>query len=84
MKMKLLATVLLSANLLCSCTSKDSAEKLLESQGFVDIEIGGYALFSCSDDDTFRTKFKAKTKEGEEVSGAVCKGIVKGQTIRYD
>lgn len=67
-----------------ACTSSTDATKALKAQGLEPVDVGGYAMFSCSDDDTFKTKFVAKNAKGETVKGAVCSGWFKGSTIRYD
>ena len=71
--------------LLASCTSEKRAEKALLDAGYNPIEVGGYAWFKCAEHDVFRTKFKAYSPDGSrEVSGAVCSGWFKGNTIRLD
>ncbi len=80
--MKLFAMVL--AMSLAGCTDNDGARRALEDAGYSDIQVGGYALFSCSDKDTFATKFTAKGPTHKPVSGAVCSGWFKGKTIRLD
>lgn len=65
------------------CTSEDSARELLKQEGFTNVEVTGFRLFGCSEDDWFRTGFKA-TKNGKEITGIVCEGVLKGKTIRFD
>lgn len=69
--------------LLCSCISPDMTQKTLESAGYSDIKIEGYAWFACSEDDTFHTSFTAKNPKDQEVSGVVCCGLFKNCTIRF-
>lgn len=69
--------------LLASCTDSSDARRVLENDGYTDIEMTGYRPFMCSDDDTYKTGFKAK-KNGHVVTGAVCGGLLKGNTIRLD
>ncbi|MEB3755108.1 hypothetical protein [Acinetobacter sp. MD2(2019)] len=64
--------------------SKNDAAKALQANGFTNIQTHGRAFFSCSEDDTFATKFTAKNSAGKTVTGAVCSGWLKGATIRYD
>ncbi|QXN67455.1 hypothetical protein [Stenotrophomonas phage BUCT608] len=64
--------------------AKSQAEEVLEANGYTDIELTGYAMFSCSDDDTFKTGFRAKSPAGQQVKGAVCSGWFKGATIRLN
>ncbi len=49
-----------------------------------DVKVGGYSYFGCGTGDTWHTKFVAKNQQGKEVSGVVCKGILKGSTVRFD
>lgn len=77
--------ILLSATLLVGCTRSESAKDLLEAQGYKDVEITGYAPFSCSEDDTYQTGFTATSPTGRRVSGAVCEGMLfKNRTVRFD
>lgn len=75
---------LIMALVLTGCSSSNDAIKALKSQGFTDIQTHGRAFFSCSEDDTFATKFTAKNDKGETVTGAVCSGWLKGSTIRFN
>ena len=69
---------------LCACTRPDATKDLLTSQGYKDVTITGYSFFACSKDDTFATGFDAVSPTGQRVSGAVCSGLMKGSTIRFD
>jgi hypothetical protein len=60
----------------------DLATALLTREGYSNIRIGGYGSWSCSEDDYYKTKFKA-TKNGIEAEGVVCGGFWKGSTIRF-
>ena len=67
------------------CTDADNATRILEANGFHDIEITGYSWFSCSEKDTQSTGFKAVGPTGIKVEGAVCSGILfKNSTIRFE
>lgn len=71
---------------LASCTSSNDFNKIkqkLEQQGYTNIINTGYDFFCCGEGDTFSTGFKAVDKEGNEVKGCVCSGILKGATIRF-
>lgn len=81
--MKIIGTLVL-ALFLTGCTSEVSARKVLADQGYTRIEITGYRYFGCSADDEFHTGFKAVSPAGHEVSGVVCAGWMKGETIRFD
>lgn len=83
--MKHIAFLLVIAVGLAACTKPNSAQALLESQGYTDVRITGYNWFSCSDDDSYRTGFEAKSPTGKPISGTVCAGLFyKGATIRFD
>ena len=69
---------------LTGCTAPDNAQRVLSEQGYTSIEITGYRWFSCGDDYTFHTGFKAKTIAGHPVSGTVCSGVLKGSSIKVD
>jgi len=74
--------ILIVVATLAGCTSSNDAEKALKGAGYTDIQIGGYAVFGCSEDDQFHTKFTAKGPSGVPVEGVVCSGWFKGATIR--
>lgn len=69
---------------LTACSDADTARRILESNGYTVIEVGGYAMWHCSEDDTFATSFVALSPSGQRVTGAVCSGWFKGGTIRFD
>jgi len=76
---------LVACALLVGCTDGDGAKRVLEGAGYTNIVTGGYAGFSCSDDDMVATSFTAIGPTGIEVSGAVCRGLIfKNATIRLD
>lgn len=79
-KILLLITVLT----LTGCTNADKATSVLQKQGYSEVEITGYSFFSCSEDDFYATGFEAKSLTGEYISGTVCSGLFKGNTIRLD
>lgn len=82
---KLLSFLLVTGVLLSSgCTKPVESERVLKQNGYKDVEITGYKMFSCSDKDTFSTGFKATSVNGSKVSGTVCSGLFKGNTIRLD
>lgn len=81
MKKLVLVLILLAC---CGCTRGDEAERVLMNQGYSSIEITGYRFLGCSDNDMFRTGFKAKSPTGSAVEGVVCSGIFKGATVRFD
>jgi len=70
---------------LTACSDEAYTKKLLESQGYTSIETYGHSWWSCSDDDTYATKFTAKNPNGFDVKGTVCSNlIVKDATIRFE
>lgn len=72
---------------LASCTSSNDFEKVkkqLEAQGYTNVERDGYAMFCCSNEDSFKTGFKAISPQGKKVEGCACSGVLKGITIRFD
>lgn len=76
--------VALALLMLTACTSETDARRALEAEGFKDIRVTGYDWFACAKDDTFHTGFVAKNREGREVKGVVCSGLLfKGATVRY-
>ena len=84
MKYKLLAVALLGAILMTGCTSQSDAERALQAEGYENIQMTGYSIFSCSEDDFYRTGFSAVNHKGHVVTGTVCSGLLfKSATIRY-
>jgi len=83
-KMKKLVLLALTAFAFMSCTNVEEAQRVLEAQGFNNIEITGYNFLGCGQDDTFRTGFVAIGQNGQKIEGTVCSGIfLKGNTIRF-
>ena len=70
-------------NILWGCTAPDKSTRILEEQGFTNVEITGYSLFSCGQDDTFSTGFRATNPAGRKIDGTVCCGVMKGCTVRF-
>lgn len=66
------------------CTRPDAANRLLQQQGFSNVEITGWRPFMAGKDDTVSTGFEATAPNGERVSGAVTGGFFKGSTVRFD
>lgn len=66
------------------CTNKEDANRALSNEGFSDVLITGYSFFACNRYDFYHTGFTAKNKDGKEVSGVVCSGLLfKNATIRW-
>lgn len=77
------STVILSVALIAACTDDAGAYRALDSSGFTDIRLTGYAWYGCSNSDTFNTGFVAKNTNGKTVSGVVCCGALKSCTVRF-
>lgn len=63
-------------------TDAEGATRTLKAAGYSDIEITGYRPFMG--DDWYSTGFRATSPGGQEVTGAVTGGFLKGNTIRTD
>jgi len=82
MKKLLIVTMLVLA--FAGCTDTSLALRVLHDQGYTDVEITGYALFMCGEDDYYSTGFRATSPAGVRVEGAVCNALwTKGATIRF-
>jgi hypothetical protein len=79
-----LMIVVLGAVLLTPRTNADRATKILQQQGYTDIEITGWRPFMAAEEDWQSTGFRARGPAGEEVTGAVTGGVFKGHVIRLD
>ncbi len=87
MKRFILLLLVLCSFIFVSCTSQTDFEKgkrMLEQQGYTSVENIGYRFFCCGKGDNFSTGFSAIDKDGNEITGAFCSGILKGITIRFD
>lgn len=79
--------ILFIAVLFMSCTNGSDfvkGKRLLEMQGFTDIQKTGYPMLCCAEKDVFSTGFKCKSKDGTVVRGCFCSGFFKGITIRFE
>lgn len=79
--MKKIAAMLIGLAL-AGCTDVPGAERALRQAGYKNVTITGYSMFSCGKDDGWSTGFTATAPNGERVTGAVCAGLMKGNTIR--
>lgn len=86
MKKFLLAFVCLFSLFLVGCyTDPDGARRVLQQNGYTNIEITGYRYGMGGEDDTYVTGFRARSPNGQTVTGAVTRGLyLKGSTIRFD
>jgi len=64
------------------CTDNESARDILSDEGYTDIEIVGYEVWGCSEDDYYHTGFRARRGD-RVVEGVVCCGIMKDCTVRH-
>ena len=70
--------------LFTGCTSQSDAERALKAEGYENIQMTGYNILSCSEDDFYHTGFSAVNHKGRVVTGTVCSGLLfKSATIRY-
>lgn len=67
-----------------TATDPATATRVLQQAGYHDVRMTGYRWFACGDDDYFSTGFEATSSNGNRVSGTVCEGILKSNTIRLD
>ena len=69
---------------LSACYDAGSAERILANEGYTGVRTTGYAWFACDQHDTLATQFTATSAAGRRVTGAVCCGVIKNCTIRFD
>ncbi|WOL25404.1 hypothetical protein iPHageKPN11i_00060 [Klebsiella phage iPHaGe-KPN-11i] len=68
-----------------SCTDEKEAQRILEAQGYTNIQFTGHKWFACSKQDTFSTGFEATGVNGKQIKGSVCSGLFfKNSTIRFE
>lgn len=69
----------------CGQSDPKNATRILEAQGYKNVEITGFSPFGCNERDWYKTKFKAEKRSGYEITGVVCTGlIIRNSTIRID
>lgn len=67
-----------------SCTDATEARRILQAQGYKNIQITGYNFWGCGKDDAYHTGFTAISPNNTPISGTVCSGMFfKGSTIRF-
>lgn len=70
---------------LAGCTDADNAIRVLDANGYEQIQITGYNWFSCGKDDFQHTGFTVVGPTGKKVEGTVCSGLLfKNSTIRFE
>lgn len=77
-----LSILLFLALLICGCSSPTTAKAALEDAGYKNIQITGFKLFGCDQNDMFSTGFNATGPTNRNLHGVVCSGFLKGSTIR--
>ena len=67
---------------LIGCSDPQTAQKILEIEGYENIHLEGWTMWGCGKDDNYTTSFTA-TKNGKPVKGVVCSSFWgKGAVIR--
>jgi len=83
MKRLFIGVLLVGAVLMTvGCSRPQSARRVLDLNGFTQVQTHGYIMYGCGQGDTFATKFTALSPTGVPVTGVVCEGLLKGATIR--
>jgi hypothetical protein len=62
----------------------EGARRAIEAAGYRNIAITDARMFGCGEGDFYHTGFTATGPTGIEMSGVVCGGMGKGNTIRTD
>lgn len=78
----ILLSVLLLAMYGPAVTDEPTALRILTDDGVAGVVFTGYEAWTCGDGDWYHTGFRG-TKNGRPVSGVVCGGINKANTVRY-
>ena len=81
--MKKLLILLPLCLLLTSCDGTQSSLRIIQEQGYSEVQITGVNIFACSKDDIFRYNFVANSPNGTNVRGVVCSAPLKGYTVRF-
>lgn len=83
--MRVYLVLLVTCFLVIGCTNNPDATRILQENGYKDIQMTGYNFFSCGRDDFYHTGFIAKSPSGNNVKGTVCSGaFFKNSTIRFE
>jgi hypothetical protein len=59
------------------------AHRVLEMQGYTNVQTTGRTWFACGRGDLYNTGFVATTPGGDRITGTVCSGILTGSTLRF-
>lgn len=80
-----LSIIVLILSSLRFCTDEKHARKVLEDNGYTNIEFTGYKYFACAKDDSLHTGFTATSSNNRKIEGTVCSSIFfKNATIRFE
>jgi hypothetical protein len=90
MRNAVLIGMLLVATLGCQVSQSD-AEDVLQDEGYQNVQVTGWAPFSCSEDDEFKSSFTATrtvlnpdgSTSQRDVQGTICCGWFKDCTVRH-
>lgn len=82
--MKRISALATAASLLTGCSDPAGTHRVLSAAGYSDMQVDGYALWGCADDEMFQTAFHALGPSGKPVQGVVCASWLKGATIRLE
>ena len=56
--------VLIACLFIYACTDVAGADRAIRNLGLEPVDVGGYSIFGCSNDDFFATEFTALNKDG--------------------
>jgi hypothetical protein len=81
--------VFLSLSFLMGCAlpvSEERVIRIVEGQGYSQVETTGLAFFGCGEEDVLKSGFTAVDARGRQVKGVVCCGILLGKncTVRVE
>lgn len=75
---------LLLALFFAGCAPDEAtAIRAIKAVGLNHVKLGLYPFFQCANEDYFNSAFTAYTREGNKIKGAVCCGVFKGCTVRF-
>lgn len=73
--LKKLSVVIALSALLSACSDQDGAQRILEGQGYTEIQMLGSPWFAgCSKEDLYVDEFRATNFAGKPSHGVVCSG----------
>lgn len=76
--------IAIAALALSACgVNPNDGKRVLESHGFTNVNIGGYAFIGCGKDE-FSSHFNAIDVNGKPISGVICSGWFKNYTVRMN